>query len=142
MLSFTICGGFAPWARTDGACAASASPTAVERTEAASRRLLMIGPLVGVSWRDLGRFAAAAARLHVVCKNTLLPAWRHVVYGNRRNSATRVANPGEADVPRAAQAHTAIDVGDLVCRVGRAARTRRRRCRRARLVATHGPCPG
>src|SRR5580693_4679874 len=54
MLSFTICGGFAPWARTDGACAASASPTAVERTEAASRRLLMIGPLVGVSWRDLG----------------------------------------------------------------------------------------
>src|SRR5260370_36554353 len=44
MLSFTICGGLAPWARTDGAGTASASPTAVERMEAARRRLLMIKP--------------------------------------------------------------------------------------------------
>src|SRR5260370_1415832 len=35
MLSLTICGGLAPWARTVGAWAASASPTAVESADAA-----------------------------------------------------------------------------------------------------------
>src|SRR5215468_4078443 len=46
MLSLTICGGLAaPWARTDGACAASASPTAVERTEAANSGCFMANPL-------------------------------------------------------------------------------------------------
>src|SRR6516225_7173226 len=43
MLSFTICGELAmPWARTVGACMASARPTAVVKAEAASNGRFMI----------------------------------------------------------------------------------------------------
>src|SRR6267154_3507237 len=54
MLSFTTCGGLAPWARTPGACAASASPTAVERTEAANTGCFMSKPLAGSRSETVG----------------------------------------------------------------------------------------
>src|SRR5262252_1516259 len=88
MLSFTICGGLAaPWARTVGACAASASPTAVASAEAANRRWFMIQPFF------LSRGETVGGSMHVsegyppIATNLRLSGWRRVVYGWGRKEA-------------------------------------------------------
>src|ERR1700680_4265704 len=93
MLSLTICGGLAaPWARTDGACAASARATAVENAEAANRRWFMVQAFLYISNRDFGRFDPGIGRLQAVRKNSFLPAEPRVVYERRQETCSKTCS--------------------------------------------------
>src|SRR6266446_6961943 len=109
MLSLTICGGFAPWARTVGAWAASARPTAVDSADAAISGCFMVIPLCGSRSETILRFGAAAARLQVRCKNSFLPMAAWLVYVNCRDQETPY-------VPGAARTPIVVDAGGFIGR--------------------------
>src|SRR5882672_10732558 len=95
MLSLTICGGFAPWARTVGAWAASASPMAVESADAAISGCFMVIPLCRSRSETILRFDTAGARLQVRCKNSFVSTGVRLVYVEERDQETPYV-PGAA----------------------------------------------
>src|SRR5258705_7774112 len=97
MLSLTICGGFAPWARTVGAWAASASPTAVESADAAISGCFMVIPRCGSRSETILRFDREAGRLQADRKNSFLPIGAQLVYVKWRDQETAICPRGRAD---------------------------------------------
>src|SRR5260370_38615738 len=89
MLSLTICGGLAtPWARTVGACMASARPTAVVKAEAASNWYFMItSPLASRCEIDKGRFDRCRRKVTGAAENSWLPFERLRVYLSGKQKA-------------------------------------------------------
>src|SRR5215469_16839034 len=105
ILSFTICGGLAmPWARTVGACMASARPTAVVKAEAASNgRFMITSPLAFV--RSTGKGSTDSGERLAGHEKILFYRSDHrgCNWGLARAGLRKVS----FDVGRPAQSHTA-----------------------------------